>query len=359
MAVNNYLNVSYGLSQALINVFPFPIVSTRNPTTADKSQLGTVWVNKSTNAFYILTSIAANSASWVSVGNGTGIYASLEATTGNITADLGDIIATVGNVTAGAAITAGTGLTVSAGGAAITGNSSVTGTFAVVGTTSINQSGAAASNIGATGTGAVNIGNTTGALVLKGVTVAITGTTGINQSGALATNIGVTGTGAVSIGNTTGALALKGVTADLASAAVTINKNAGTNTTEIADGTTTGNYTIGSVNTVVGALVAKTLNINATAATDCTIGSGAGNTVEIGSSTSGAVTIKSQNIAAGAALTLGANGPQIIVGAGDPNTVVTAPVGSLYLNSTGATTTTRLFINTDGVTAWTYFTSNA
>jgi hypothetical protein len=346
MAVNNPNQVAYGLSQSLINVFPFPIVSNRNPATSDKSQLGTVWVNKSTNAFYILTSIVANSASWVSVGNGTGIYASLEATTGNITADLGDIVATVGNVTAGAAIsagttiTAGTGLTVTAGGAAITG------------TTNINQAGAAATNISVTGTGAVSIGNTTGALALKGVTVAITGTTGINQSGALATNIGVTGTGAVSIGNTTGALALKGVTADLASAAVTINKNAGTNTTEIADGTTTGNYTIGSVNVVAGALVAKTLSINATAATDVTIGTGAGNTVGLGSATSGPVTVRSQNAAAGATLTFGTNGPQVMVGTGDPATVVTAPIGSFFMRTDAVSAVTRLYVNTDGITGW-------
>lgn len=324
MAVNNYLGVSYGLSSALLPVFPFPIVSTRDPLTSDKSLLGTLWVNKSTNEYFILTSIVSNSATWSSLSNGSGIFSSLEATTGNITADLGNIIATAGNITsvagsvsAGTTVTAATGLTVSAGGAAITGNSTVTGTFGVVGTTSINQSGAAASNIG------------------------------------------VTGTGAVSIGNTTGALALKGVTADLASAAVTINKNAGTNTTEIADGTTTGNYTIGSVNAVVGAVVAKTLNINATAATDCTIATGAGNTLQLGSASSALVSIRSTNVAAGASLQFGNNGPQVMVGTGSPNTVVTAPVGSLFMRTDPAGTTSRLYINTDGTTAWTSFTSAA
>lgn len=49
----------------------------------------------------------------------------------------------------------------------------------------------------------------------------------------------------------------------------------------------------------------------------------------------------------------------LAVGAGDPNGVVTAPVGTLYLNSTGSTTTNRLWINTNAGTVWTYFTSHA
>ena len=57
--------------------------------------------------------------------------------------------------------------------------------------------------------------------------------------------------------------------------------------------------------------------------------------------------------------TLSVGGVDIIVGAGSPSGSVTAPVGSLYLNSTGATTTTRLYINIDAGTTWAHFTASA
>lgn len=124
MATNApYIDVAYGLSQPLLNVFPFPIVSTRNPTSADRAQLGTVWVNKSTNDYFVLTSVAANVSTWSSVSNGAGIFTSLEATTGNITADLGDIVATAGNVQAGVNVTAGA---IVAAGTAITAGTTIT-----------------------------------------------------------------------------------------------------------------------------------------------------------------------------------------------------------------------------------------
>lgn len=47
----------------------------------------------------------------------------------------------------------------------------------------------------------------------------------------------------------------------------------------------------------------------------------------------------------------------IYFGTGSPSTVVTAPKGSLYLRSDGSSTSTRAYINTDGVTAWTAVTT--
>lgn len=123
MATNQPLKVAYGLSDALLNVFAAPIISTRNPTTADRAQLGTIWVNKSSKDYFVLTSVVANVATWTSVSNGTGIFTSLEATTGNITADLGDIVATAGNVQAGVNVTAGA---IVAAGTAITAGTTIT-----------------------------------------------------------------------------------------------------------------------------------------------------------------------------------------------------------------------------------------
>lgn len=54
-------------------------------------------------------------------------------------------------------------------------------------------------------------------------------------------------------------------------------------------------------------------------------------------------------------LNIGAAG--IYVGAGAPS--LTAPQGSLYLNTTGSSTSTRAYINTTGSTTWTAITTAA
>jgi hypothetical protein len=121
--------VAYGLSSPLVAVPPKAIPSLRNPGTGDKAQVGQLWVNLSTNAYFVLTSISNNSATWVasSGGGGAGVFASVEATTGNITADLGNVVVTAGqiitsgstgtagNITSGNTITAGKGITSTSG----------------------------------------------------------------------------------------------------------------------------------------------------------------------------------------------------------------------------------------------------
>jgi len=76
---------------------------------------------------------------------------------------------------------------------------------------------------------------------------------------------------------------------------------------------------------------------------------------------SGIVTSASgTGIVAGGAevLDLGTSGmPNIYVGSGAPT--ITAPRGSLYLRTDGSSTSTRLYVNTLGTTAWTNFTSAA
>jgi len=126
MAVNRiYQTVGYGLTDALTDVFQPPIVSTRNPTSADKAQLGTIWVNKSTSTFFVQTNVANNAATWVQPENsgGAGVFSSVEVTTGNLTVDTGNVTITQGtlHVVAGTTTLYGTttivdgNLTVSAG----------------------------------------------------------------------------------------------------------------------------------------------------------------------------------------------------------------------------------------------------
>jgi hypothetical protein len=165
------LKTAYGFTQSLLNVAPTPIIALRAPTTADRAALGTVWVNKTANAAYILTSVVNNLSTWEGVGGGGGAFTQLTVTPGPIS---------------------------------------------LTGTTTINTTGAAATTIGTGGTGAVNIGNATGNTSVTGtltttntLTVTaggatISGTTSINTATASTTSIGTGGTGAVNIGNSTG-----------------------------------------------------------------------------------------------------------------------------------------------------------
>lgn len=53
----------------------------------------------------------------------------------------------------------------------------------------------------------------------------------------------------------------------------------------------------------------------------------------------------------------GTTQPSIVAGTGTPT--FSAPLGTLYINLTGSGTANRLFINTNGTTGWTNFTSAA
>jgi hypothetical protein len=180
MATTQRFDTAYGLSQPLLNEFPAPIISNRAPTTADKAQLGSVWVNKVTNDAWVLTSITNNHANWLGMNSGTGTFTSitvtpgnLTVTNGNITATLGDITsgagnidATTGNVnaggsmTAGTTITAGTGMTITTGDLTISsGNAIVTGSVAASSVTS----GLMLSATGDSGTGFATITSFTNA----------------------------------------------------------------------------------------------------------------------------------------------------------------------------------------------------
>ena len=83
MSVQQYPIVDYGLTQALQNVFPAPIVSNRAPTTADKAQIGTEWVQPkdvtgaTVNGVWFLASIINNLATWVNVSGGSASFANI------------------------------------------------------------------------------------------------------------------------------------------------------------------------------------------------------------------------------------------------------------------------------------------
>lgn len=94
-------NVSYGLSQALVGIPASPVVSSRAPTSNDKAEIGTTWVNKTTNSPYILTSIVANSATWtITSASGTDLtVTSLTVEPGDLNVITGDILVSDGDIT--------------------------------------------------------------------------------------------------------------------------------------------------------------------------------------------------------------------------------------------------------------------
>ena len=88
------------------DVYQAPVVGQRDPKTTDKAEYGTVWVNNSTDAVFVITSITANSANWENVTGGAGAFATVT-TTGAIAAGT--------TLAAGTTITAGTGIVTTAG----------------------------------------------------------------------------------------------------------------------------------------------------------------------------------------------------------------------------------------------------
>lgn len=218
MASNIYRPVAYGLSDALLNVFPAPIVGKRNPLGADKALIGSIWVNTVTNNAFVLTSIVNNIAAWTGIAGGTGIFTSVEATSGNITADAGNIVATLGNVNAHTTVTAGTGITATTGNIVATAgqvNAGTTMTAATGITATTGNIVASTGNINATaGNITVTAGNITATVgeivaggIIEGQSLVASGDSG---GFALTTTLSA----AVNTTQSTGTLAVKSTTAN-------------------------------------------------------------------------------------------------------------------------------------------------
>ena len=81
MSKRQPLQTAYGLSDALLNIPLLPVVSTRAPATNDIKQLGSLWVNKETNAASILTKVVSNTATWIEFTDMEGQFLEFTATT--------------------------------------------------------------------------------------------------------------------------------------------------------------------------------------------------------------------------------------------------------------------------------------
>ncbi len=111
-------------------------------------------------------------------------------------------------------------------------------------------------------------------------------------------------------------------------------------------------------NTILGDATSDTTTVNGVLTVTPTA-------TAIGVTTAGGVAVKSGTavpatagaVAAGPAATLFSSGPSIYVTSDAPTH--TAVKGSLCINTGGSSTSTRLYVNTDGGTTWTNFTSAA
>lgn len=172
MSVSQNINIAYSFNEPLSNIFPSPIIALRSPLSTDKAQLGTIWINKTINGAWILTSIVANVATWSDISGASASFAALTVT---------------GNANIGTA----------AGAAVVIGND--------LGATSVVLNG---------GSGQINLATFSSDITLSaGDTVQIGADNAVTISSTPAVNLG---TGAlastITIGNATGATGISMVT---------------------------------------------------------------------------------------------------------------------------------------------------
>lgn len=178
------------------------------------------------------------------------------------------------------------------------------------------------------------------------------GTGGMTVNGANGAFALETGTGSIDIGR------------DLVAHAIVVGNATGATSLTLASGT--GDVIITSTDAITADAVGV-LELNSSAgiigigndadAFGINIGTGAAaRPIVVGNTTAGTTVTLSAPAAVGVTLD---NSIRIITGAGSPDTVITAPAGSIFLRTDPAGATSRMYINTDSATAWTNVTCAA
>lgn len=318
MAVKQPRNVAYGISQALINTSPAPIVSKRAPKDSDKAEVGTIWVDQPNDDGYVLTSIVDNKAQWIGIGGGPGVFSeigvntaagapgtiisasSITALTGGITATAGDITAPAGNI-----ITEGV----------------------LIGSQLILDA-KAGTNVFVTSVGDLAYADIV--FSPKGAGI-VTQTRELIGGDVVLTNFNTDNTDAGS--NSTIGAAVGGAGGGDARFQAVID-NGAMYTWGIDNSTPNDNFVIskgpalGTDNMLSFDGTFKNATFDASVTTN-------------------------------AWFTVGNNGPQIMSGTAVPDSTITAPKGSLYIKTDASTAATRIYINTDGNDSWTNLTAAA
>lgn len=103
-------NMVYGITDDILAMPPQPIVAQRAPTTADYAEIGTLWIDQPNDDAYVVTKVAAKSATWINTGGGSGTFTSVTTTAGIIA---GTTIFAGSTIESTTTVTVGTNLTVS------------------------------------------------------------------------------------------------------------------------------------------------------------------------------------------------------------------------------------------------------
>ena len=388
MSSQQFNQVAYGLTQPLLAIFPAPIVANRAPLTSDFAQIGTLWINKSVNSVFVLTSIVSNAAVWelLSTSGAGGFFSSLLVAPGptvldgqftvssgagnavSIGNDSTDHSVTIGNLTGSSPLDLQGG----SGGAiletAVTGPISIGGTGMTANIQIGNSvSGQAVTIEGAVNTGAQSVNIASGASAANSTVNILSGnaTAGVQTFNVLTgTQAGIAhiadggAANVVTIGSLTGiaSLALRSGTAG------TTLTTGVTGTISLGAATMTGAITVGQ------STAGQPINIGAAANTGAqtiSIGnaaSGAGtNLITVGSTANASATTLNAGTA-GITLTapfVALPGPvYLYTGAGVPGNGLALHVGDIYINTTAASATTRIYVATAAST-WTNVTCAA
>jgi hypothetical protein len=163
----------------------------RAPTSNDKKyRIGTIWINKSANTVYQLTSVAANSATWTQLDNsgGAGSFSTL-AVSGTTTLDGNLVLDTAGNKIVSTSVATNT-----TAGANSFGSVTLVAGTATVSTTSVTASSLIVlwrQSLGATG--ANPIGHLTVGTIVAGTSFVIRASTTATATTDVATDVSVVG----------------------------------------------------------------------------------------------------------------------------------------------------------------------
>lgn len=325
---NNRLLVAYGLTQALENLSPQPIVAKRAPTTADKAQLGTIWVIPSLGAAYLLVAIANNLATWILLesSGGAGLFSSLTVTPGptdlegNFLSNGGTFSVTSGthaiNISADAAATT-VNVATGAGAKALTlGSTNTTSATTInAGTGDIGLATAATGTItlgAATMTGTLTVGQSTAGQTIdigNGVNGGVqtiniaSGAYGASSAVNILNGVGTAGTASFDLlsdsGQTQDATINIGRGGSIGGGAntIVIGTTSGASATTIGAGTGAISLTTAATGTIDigGAAMTGTITVGqSTAGQSIEIGTAAAaNNITIGSTTAGTTTLQS------------------------------------------------------------------
>ena len=359
---------SYGLNNPLQDIFPLPIIAERAPTTNDKGyELGQLWVDKSANKSWTLTSVSSGSATWALSSPGASEVDTLTGDSG------GALSPAAGNLT----LAGGTNLTSAGSGSTITFNMDAAITLAtsvsspiytVAAATDMNINSASGQDI------IMKMGDAAGANKVSFVDSASAEVFAIDSNGGLTfTSLTVTGAftqtaGVVSISEDNSANAV-GIANGTTARAVSIANSAAAHTVAIGSATGaasldlkagTGNFTLdggtATTYTIGASTTTGTIDIGGTAQTGTiTLGDSSGtNIVGIGTGegattinmATGATSAKTVNVATGAVANVvtigsvtGAASLDLLCGTG--NFTLEGDVASTYdISATGANTGT-------------------